>query len=65
MNNYEVKQTQLAIYFIFTILSLIISLIVYCLYFHAFLWAKQDYIEQVQSLMKMVERKILKEDTVK
>jgi hypothetical protein len=65
MGNYDVSNSQLAVYFVFTILSLIISLVVYCLYFHGFSWARPDYLQHVQHLTKMVEKKASNEDTVK
>lgn len=50
---YEVNDGQLALYLTFTFLSLVISLVVYCFYHHAFRLSDLDYSHSISTFAKI------------
>ncbi len=47
MGDFPVDDSQLAVYLVFTFLSLAVSIAVYCLYFHGFKFADGDYAQHI------------------
>jgi hypothetical protein len=47
MGDFPVDDSQLAVYLLFTFLSLAVSIAFYCLYFHGFKFSDGDYAQHV------------------
>lgn len=53
MGSFPVDDSQLALYLVFTFLSIALSIAVYCLYYHGFKFADSDYANHVKFFAKV------------
>ena len=47
---YPVDDSQLTLYLVFTFLSIVVSLAVYCMYYHVLGWGEGDYLKHITIL---------------
>lgn len=53
MGSFPVDNGELALYFVFTFLSILASTVTYCLYHHSFRLAEPDYTEHMRFFAKV------------
>jgi hypothetical protein len=53
MGSYPVDDGQLALYFVFTFISIALSIAAYCIYFHGFKFADPDYTDHIRAFAKI------------